>query len=527
MKLLIVDDQMSVHKFLSKMIDWPALGIHEIKHAYNGQEAVELVQSFRPELLIIDIHMPVADGIEALKRMKPLAVKPKTIILSAYDTFDYAREALRLSVSHYLLKPIDAGQLTEILLELTLEARADAVAAVTKALEELIYLEQSAERLLSVLREGFTTLRINRFAIVMVNGTGLTSRSEMQALEWSSHGMIRIPVHTRSPREFLFLLGLHDGASEEHLYEFCAEQLAHWQLHVSNGISMGISGPDSSAEAIPRLIGESRLAVLHGFYRPDIVHRCAGTVIADAETRLQLRRLEQAFDEKTQSGYPAEALELELRSLFHILRDSEVEPVIAYQTCHRFLQSLTRMSGHFALIQADRTPPLTEWMQQYNTLGEIEQELFALLEESLPESGNGLTKVQESVHHIKGYIDNHCEADLSLQTVADLFKTDKYQISRTFKQQFGENYWQYVTRIRMEKAAELLTETDWKNAAIAERTGFLEESHFSRSFKKHFGTTPKDFRASCVNRSKRDTRFESVHATIDKDDRNDIYYEEK
>ncbi|MFC5653698.1 response regulator [Paenibacillus solisilvae] len=495
MKLLIVDDQMSVHKFLRKMIDWPALGIYEIKHAYNGQEAVELIQSFRPELLVIDIHMPITDGIEALKRMKQLAVKPKTVILSAYDTFDYAREALRLSVSHYLLKPIDAGLLTDILLELAAEARADALAVVTEGMESLANLEQPADRQMIILQDGFTALGIKGFAIVTVTGMAPSKGSEIQVQEWISQGMIRIPVRTRSSREMLFLIGLHDGKAEGSLYDLCAEQLAHWRLHLSSSISMGISGPDCSAAAIPRLILESRRAAMTGFYRPEVVHRYDGTAFADGEIRLHLRRLEQAFDEKTQDGYSAESLGQELRSMFRILREQEVEPALAYQTCHRFLQSLTRLPSASSQSQADRTPPLTEWMQRFNTLGEIERELFARLAESQTESDNVLTKVQEAVRKIKGYIDTHCEADLSLQSVADRFKTDKYQISRTFKQQFGENYWQYVTRVRMEKAAELLMETDWKNAVIAERTGFLGGSHFSRSFKKHFSTTPKEFRA--------------------------------
>jgi two-component system response regulator YesN len=69
-------------------------------------------------------------------------------------------------------------------------------------------------------------------------------------------------------------------------------------------------------------------------------------------------------------------------------------------------------------------------------------------------------------------------------------------LSREFKQQYDENYWQYVTRVRMEQAAALLKETNWKNSQIAERTGYTDESHFSRAFKKHYGISPKDYRAA-------------------------------
>ncbi|MNN53490.1 HTH-type transcriptional regulator YesS [compost metagenome] len=89
----------------------------------------------------------------------------------------------------------------------------------------------------------------------------------------------------------------------------------------------------------------------------------------------------------------------------------------------------------------------------------------------------------------------HYAEDLSLQTVADAFGVDKYQLSRLYKQRYGINYWQFVTQVRMEKALELLGGTNLKNSVIAERIGFVDESHFSKSFKKHFGLSPKDYRA--------------------------------
>ncbi|MCD9021740.1 helix-turn-helix domain-containing protein [Cohnella silvisoli] len=111
-------------------------------------------------------------------------------------------------------------------------------------------------------------------------------------------------------------------------------------------------------------------------------------------------------------------------------------------------------------------------------------------------SAGSPNKSVEVIRRIKSYIDAHCEADLSLQTVADQFGIDKYRLSREFKQEFDENYWHCVTRIRMEQAASFLKETNWKNSKIAERTGYADESHFSRAFKKHYGISPKDYRTT-------------------------------
>ncbi len=83
---------------------------------------------------------------------------------------------------------------------------------------------------------------------------------------------------------------------------------------------------------------------------------------------------------------------------------------------------------------------------------------------------------------------------MSLQLIADRFGIDKFQLSRLFKQELGVNYWNYVMQVRMEKAAELLLRTDEKNSSIASATGFVDESHFSRTFKKYFDMSPKQYR---------------------------------
>ena len=114
MRLLIVDDQQSVHLYMEKALNLEELGFERMLHAANGAEAYKLILEARPEIMVLDIQMPVLDGFGLLKKLKDeKAPMPRTLLLSAYGEFEYARKALQFGVSDYILKPIDPKELVE------------------------------------------------------------------------------------------------------------------------------------------------------------------------------------------------------------------------------------------------------------------------------------------------------------------------------------------------------------------------------------------------------------------------------
>lgn len=378
MKLLIVDDQLSLHRYLDKVMDWKELGFTKVQHAYNGEEAVSMIETFRPDLMIMDIHMPLLNGIDSLKRIQHRDKIPRTIILSAYDQFEYAREALRLHVSQYLLKPVDAGLLREALRELVQECISDAQKSIRSELERTIYAGQIEADSLMTLRDCMEFLAIERYAIVTFEDGQPAEYDYSGLLQERSNINIYCMMSCKSRKEQVVLVGGGDDLSSEQLREGSEAVMGRVaELTPSHALSVGISSIAQDAAFLPKLITESML---------------------------------------------------ELRA---------------------------------------------------------------------PASENG-SKLREAVRRVKPYVEDCYREDLSLQSVADRFDIDKYQLSRAFKQEFGVNYWAYVVQVRMNKAAELLTGTNWRNNHIAEQIGFVDESHFSRAFKKHFGVTPKEYRASSI-----------------------------
>lgn len=113
--VLIVDDERAVHRAILSLVDWSVLRLRAPESAFNGVEALRLMEEIRPAIAFVDINMPLMDGLSFLTRATERYPDTRFIIVSGYDSFDYARAALRLNVVDYLLKPIDVDELNAAL----------------------------------------------------------------------------------------------------------------------------------------------------------------------------------------------------------------------------------------------------------------------------------------------------------------------------------------------------------------------------------------------------------------------------
>lgn len=116
--LLFADDEQIIREGMRSFIDWESLGVKWLEAAKNGREALEKIQSLKPDIVLLDIKMPEMSGLEVIRRANLLGVESEFLIYSGYDEFEYAREAMSYGVRHYLLKPVSERQLVPIIREL-------------------------------------------------------------------------------------------------------------------------------------------------------------------------------------------------------------------------------------------------------------------------------------------------------------------------------------------------------------------------------------------------------------------------
>ncbi|MGN0307882.1 MAG: response regulator [Lachnospiraceae bacterium] len=115
--LLIADDEIAIRQGLKKIISDFDLNLNCVGLAADGVQALEMVKMYRPQILLVDINMPRMDGLEMIDKARSLIPESKIIVVSGYDKFDYVRQALRLGVFDYILKPINHGSLYVVLSE--------------------------------------------------------------------------------------------------------------------------------------------------------------------------------------------------------------------------------------------------------------------------------------------------------------------------------------------------------------------------------------------------------------------------
>ena len=116
--VLLVDDEEEIRAGISRKIDWLSLGFDLVGQAENGADALDLAEQLQPDVVLTDIKMPFMDGLELCRHLRQSLPAAKLVVFSGFDDFEYARKAVGMGVSEYIMKPINAPELMEVLQKL-------------------------------------------------------------------------------------------------------------------------------------------------------------------------------------------------------------------------------------------------------------------------------------------------------------------------------------------------------------------------------------------------------------------------
>lgn len=535
-KVFLVEDEMVIRRGIKNSIDWEKEGYIFCGEASDGELAYPMIIKEKPDILITDIRMPFMDGLELCKLVKKELPNIKILILSGYDEFDYAKEAIRLGVTEYLLKPISSGKLLEALNGVSESIRRE------KEDKDLVrkYMEEMREN---------TEHEKQKFFEQMIAG----NLSMADALETGKKYEMNLSAGMYNLLLFRFTLGEENRKSGELLgeAEYAIEKLTE-RLEYVFEFQRGVEGwafllmadnEEQMSERVKELSKDleeimknySTIAYFGGIGQPVARLREREESFREAERALAARftmelnriisvediRMAQNVDtlddieitsfgeiEKTRTmleKFLNNGAEDEIDEFVDVyineLPEENLKSVLmrqyiimdAYIVMMSFCEKIEGIEGE---MQA-QSEELKNSMKTIQTLEEIKNYIRMLLKKiiGVRDTISG-RRYSDIIEIAKDQIrKTYMSDEISLNTIAAEVGMSPSYFSSIFSKEMGKTFVEYLTEIRMDRAKELLMCSSMKTSEIGYEVGYKDPHYFSYIFKKTQNCTPKEFRA--------------------------------
>lgn len=512
---MIVDDERVIRKWLRVKLPWDELGFAVVGEYENGAAALEGIRKQAPDLLVTDVKMPLMDGIELIARIRAFDKTMKIVVISGFEDFAYARAAMKHGVRHYVLKPVDYQEIVGILGELKQEAD-ERGAAVSQSL----HLPYAGGLRAFAVKESFVRAagtRGGRFFGLHLLPDCPDGGEPLRWLEEPDHkerimdfarGLAPEPCELLPDREALWVM-LVSPADEASFRTSALQAARAWLTQWNDGA----------------LFGHGGLSLTAGFYEFHPVWRdgagaCRETVVTDNvrfyngrgavydltgpgpvydENLMRFPAFEKYAIDELLTCAPDALLEL-THGLFRQLDEAASpharEPAVGYfgQLLSLMLDKLNVPEDRFG---AEMTQLRAEArrMDRLETWSELKQRVLA----AVAAIGSILVELRArnkiDMEAVSRYIQSSVgKREVTLNEVAAYLCFSPKYFSYLFKQETGMNFIGFVTKIKLDKAKQYLTDTRMSATDIGLMLGFQDFKYFCKLFKKEVGVTPTQYR---------------------------------
>lgn len=532
-KLLVVDDEFNIRDGIVNAVPWEACGVVVCGEAENGLEALKRVAEVMPDIVISDISMDDMGGLEFVERLKATNPEVKVIILSGYDEFDYAKKALELKVSSYMLKPVSPDELiTEVKKLISeIEDQKKLSTLITRLRSEiLINREVYLDRLLHDLAEGVFQEKstfIERLSILEIS------------MECKSHCCIILSLD--GYREWAELLGNRETRMlvqriDRLMYDMLAETFGIWSYLDNNGQVVAIIGGDAPDGTLPVLesYADSLKNTIKQFLNVTCTLAIGGWYSSIIDVSKSYSEAEKALSYRIVTGpdsviriddvltthsnvfrYPQE----KESAILNILQDADEYKIRKYlsvffadipsasythdQLKIVVMRLFSSMAGKYLDLGVDinrihekKLLDPYRIMDRFDSIESIYNWLLNLMSSCAAELRiKRKNNIKSVVEKVRSFLDdNFSNPELSLQVIADHVFLSPVYLSKLYKNETGENYLEYLTNLRIEKAKSYLKSTNIRASEIGAMVGYPNSQYFSTLFRKSTGMTPTEYR---------------------------------
>lgn len=530
LKVFLAEDEFIIREGIKNNIDWQAHGYEFCGEASDGELAFPLIQKTRPDILITDIKMPFVDGLALSRLVKKELPETEIIILSGYEEFDYAKEAIQIGVARYLLKPINGETLlqeidsvAEIILgkqkekeireKYQKEMEENSLRDQMDLFQHLVTGDCSMEELLSVADKLDLKIMAPWYSIVL-----LKIQSMKHDYEEYSGSIVAVDeriVKLAEPEHVLIFDRALEGRaflfkadSEEELLAYQKEYLGDVKEVLSGYANLryfgGIGTPVNRLREIPASFEDASHAFAHRYL-------VAESCILDSSLLMQEGAAEHE-DFRISAVNPEQ---IDRAKMQEFLRTGDLDEVVYFvdeffgkldggAMKSRIFRQYITMDAYFSIVDFLKGLGLQkdeiEAPDQDSSILQDEKSAMdyivrimnkALVLREKRASSRYEDVVSEVIHYIE---DNYAQEELSLNLLASHVNFSPNHLSMIFSQQTGQTLIRYLTDYRMNRAKELLRCSSKKSSVISMEVGYKDPHYFSYLFKKTQGMTPTQYR---------------------------------
>ncbi len=526
-RVLIVDDEARICKLIIKLIDWDQIGMLIIGTASNGIEALELIERERPDIVITDIRMPGYDGLEMIERAKKVHADLEFIIISGYGEFEYAKKAIEFDVKDYILKPINKGDLLQALQKAGEHVK-KRKGQISLEKEYQLILENDANKI----REAFTnnlivinTEKVKEHSLIEVNENyyfnfqaGLFNmvvlkidkigkgdprdcdnllkeiidniKSALQKMTYE----LEI-IHNKSN---LYILMNYNKSEKRNIKMFWLRALEGFNQRFCTEkaqVTIAFGEEVNTFTEIRESISSAKLLI------EDRIIRGTGRIIEPDERRTDNTEIEDLFYHFSKKFIKAvELLDIDKvkKILLNFKADISTKNIRGTELKKIMLEVenifiLTMKSNNIKIDSIENQQKLKYIMENCSSIDSLFNELLGHISSYImvfAKDNHNLKQIREA----KKYIEENYMKNITLEDIGSHLGFNPSYFSSLFKKETGTSFIEYLSKTRIEKAKDLLRESDLRIQDVCLMVGYNDAKYFTKSFIKHTGLKPNEYR---------------------------------
>lgn len=527
-KIVIIDDEQIVREGIRDLVDWKALGLKFVGDAEDGEKGYALIQQEDPDIILLDINMPRINGLDLTRMIRKSYSQAKIILITGYGEFSYAREALRLGVEDYILKPVTKAEITELLRTLVAKLKQE-----EKEKEKQIMMENQVEKSLSLLRQELLGQMIygdidakmafkkaqkleiptnkKKYSIALLdpdknekftNDKNLLNFALDNIIdEWLRIEDVGILFQTEEMQHaILYYHDIGDMRAQKIYLDYLQDLRETIEKHLKITISIGTGKLVDNWDYLNDCYYEAKEALGQRFF---LGNNSLVIIGGEEVTPRTIRQpsgfidIEEEFLQKVQTGESEKVEEL-IGEIASMMKQQK----LSIGSCQNiWIQLTTLMLKKFVQIDREivkvynKDIDIAAEINKCKTLGEVQDWMINLYKKCYDFIQERSSPNKLYMIDILSYIEqNYHQKDLSMKTVCSHVHLSVSYFSAIFKKEAGKTFIQYLTEFRLEKAKKLLKTSPLKTYEIADQVGYADPHYFSSLFRKQYGMTPSKYR---------------------------------